>query len=154
MVKDTEFFLSKNIKEEVQNDFKNYDSKLQEINLEVQAYGSFKPKELFQKFAYAAIAYLRHFKDLSIIKIEVAGFPKDCLTDSIFNLSQILDQISQSCGKDLRRIILNFQNFLPGTLRDFNRAIALASNPNYIFEEVVLNFANWQMDLDIKTIEV
>jgi hypothetical protein len=44
MVKDTEFFLNKNIKEEVQKDFKNYDSKLSEINLEVQAYGSFKPK--------------------------------------------------------------------------------------------------------------
>lgn len=152
MVKDTEFFLCSNIKEEIQKDFRNYDKKLPEISLEVQAYGSFRPKELFEKFAYSAIAYLKHFRDLSIIKIEVAGFPRDCLVDCAFNLGQILDQISQSSGKDLRRIILNFQNFLPGTVRDFNRAIALAANPNFIFEEVALNFANWQMDLDIRTI--
>lgn len=54
----------------------------------------------------------------------------------------------------MRRVVLNFQNFLPGTLKDFNRAIALASNPNFIFEEVFLNFSNWQMDLDIKAIEI
>ena len=74
------------------------------------------------------------------------------MLDSKYNLSQIIDQIAQSNGKDLRRVILNFQNFLPGTLKDFNRAIALASNPNFIFEEVFLNFSNWQMELDIRTI--
>lgn len=48
---------------------------------------------------------------------------------------------------------MNFPNFYPGTVADFSKAIALASNPNFVLEEVVLNFANWEMDLDLKRIE-
>ena len=65
-----------------------------------------------------------------------------------------MDQISESASRDLRRVILNFPNFLAGTVRDFSKAVNLAANPNFAFEEVVLNFANWKMDLDIKRIEM
>lgn len=71
------------------------------------------------------------------------------------NHTTVVSRICQvvAGSRSINRLHLNFPNYLSGTVSDFRNLIHLIIMPDLKLEEVQLNLANWQLNLDLPTME-